>query len=162
MQKTAIIYSILLTVATPYPEVMSFLLYACIYVCACLCMCVYACVGVRTCVYACVACVGVRLCVYACVGVVMYRHMGWLRVVGSLTLYLSFAKEPYKRDYILQKRPIILRSLLIVATPYESIVCRVRVYMCVRVYVFVCMLVLVHACAIMRVYSVFCAATACH
>jgi len=28
-------------------------------------------------------------------------------------------KEPYKRDYILQKRPIILRSLLIVATPYD-------------------------------------------
>jgi len=23
-----------------------------------------------------------------------------------------FAKEPYKRDYILQKRPVILRSLL--------------------------------------------------
>jgi len=31
---------------------------------------------------------------------------------------VSFAKEPYKRDYILQKRPKILRSLLIVATPY--------------------------------------------
>jgi len=29
------------------------------------------------------------------------------------------AKEPYKRDDILQKRPIILRSLLIVATPYQ-------------------------------------------
>jgi len=28
-------------------------------------------------------------------------------------------KEPYKRDDILQKRPIILRSLLIVATPYK-------------------------------------------
>jgi len=28
------------------------------------------------------------------------------------------AKEPYKRDDVLQKRPIILRSLLIVATPY--------------------------------------------
>jgi len=28
-----------------------------------------------------------------------------------------FAKEPYKRDYILQKRPVILRSLRIVATP---------------------------------------------
>jgi len=27
-------------------------------------------------------------------------------------------KEPYKRDDILQKRPIILRSLLIIATPY--------------------------------------------
>ena len=29
---------------------------------------------------------------------------------------VSFAKEPYKRDYILQKRPIILRSLLIALT----------------------------------------------
>jgi len=29
-----------------------------------------------------------------------------------------FAKEPNKRDDILQKRPIVLRSLLIVATPY--------------------------------------------
>ena len=32
--------------------------------------------------------------------------------------FVSFAKELYTRDYILQKRPIILRSLLIVATPY--------------------------------------------
>jgi len=31
---------------------------------------------------------------------------------------VSFAKEPYKRDDILQKRPIILRSQRIVATPY--------------------------------------------
>jgi len=43
--------------------------------------------------------------------------MGWLRLVGSLKLQVSFAKEPYKRDDILQKRPMILRSLLIVATP---------------------------------------------
>ena len=47
-------------------------------------------------------------------------HMGWLRLVGSLKLQVSFAKEPYKRDDILQKRPIILRSLLIVATPYKA------------------------------------------
>jgi len=33
--------------------------------------------------------------------------MGWLRLVGSLKLYVFFAKEPYKRDYILQKRPMI-------------------------------------------------------
>jgi len=46
--------------------------------------------------------------------------MGWLRLVGSLKLQVSFAKEPYKRDYILQKRPIVLRSLLIVATPYVA------------------------------------------
>ena len=44
--------------------------------------------------------------------------MGWLRLVSSLKLQVSIAKEPYKRDYILQKRPIILRSLFIVDTPY--------------------------------------------
>ena len=32
--------------------------------------------------------------------------------------HVAHRKEPYKRDYILQKRPIILGSLLIVATPY--------------------------------------------
>jgi len=45
-------------------------------------------------------------------------HMGWLRSVSSLKLKISFAKKPYKRDNILQKRPVILRGLLIVATPY--------------------------------------------
>jgi len=47
--------------------------------------------------------------------------MGWLRLVGSLKLQVSFANEPYKRDYVLHKRPIILRRLLIVATPYHLI-----------------------------------------
>jgi len=47
-------------------------------------------------------------------------NMGWLWLVGSLKLQVSFAKEPYERDDMLQKRPIILRSLLIVATPYQS------------------------------------------
>jgi len=37
---------------------------------------------------------------------------------SRLPIWGFFAKEPYNRDYILQKRPIILRSLLIVATPY--------------------------------------------
>jgi len=45
--------------------------------------------------------------------------MGWLRLVGSLEVQVFFAKESYKKDDILQKRPIILRSLLIVATPYS-------------------------------------------
>jgi len=35
------------------------------------------------------------------------KNMGWLRLVGSIKLQVSFAKEPYKRDAILQKRPII-------------------------------------------------------
>jgi len=43
--------------------------------------------------------------------------LGWLRLVGSLKLQVSFAKEPYKRVYILRKRLIIVKSLLIVATP---------------------------------------------
>ena len=45
-------------------------------------------------------------------------NMGWLRSVGSLKLHVSFAKEPYQRDDLFHKRPIILRSLLIVAIPY--------------------------------------------
>ena len=44
------------------------------------------------------------------------RLVGWLRLVGS---QVSFAKEHYERDYILPKRPMIWRSLLIVATPYQ-------------------------------------------
>ena len=46
-----------------------------------------------------------------------YYDMGWLQLVGSIKLQVSFAKEPYKRDDILQKRPIILSILLTVATP---------------------------------------------
>ena len=44
------------------------------------------------------------------------HSMRWLRLVGSLKLHVSFAKESYKRDDILQKRPRIVRSLLVVAT----------------------------------------------
>jgi len=43
--------------------------------------------------------------------------MEWLHVVSFIKLQVSFAKEAYERDDILQKRPVILRSLLIVATP---------------------------------------------
>ena len=45
------------------------------------------------------------------------EHMGWIWSVGSIKVQVSFAKEPYKRDDILQKRPIILSILLTVATP---------------------------------------------
>ena len=44
--------------------------------------------------------------------------MIWLRSVGSIKLQVFFAKDTYKRDYILQKRPIILSILLTAATPY--------------------------------------------
>ena len=73
----------------------------------------------------CVAvCCILRHCVAMCynllqrVAAVKYQDMGWLRLVGSLKLWGSLTKEPHKRDYILPKRHTILRSLLIVATPY--------------------------------------------
>jgi len=37
--------------------------------------------------------------------------MGWLRLVGSIKLQVSFEKKPNKTDYIWQKKPVILRSL---------------------------------------------------
>ena len=51
---------------------------------------------------------------------ILFVTMGWLPLVGSLKLYVSFTKESYETGDILQKRPIILRSLLIVATPYHT------------------------------------------
>jgi len=44
---------------------------------------------------------------------------GWLRLVGSLKLQVSFAEYSLFYRALLQKRPIILKSLLIVATPYN-------------------------------------------
>jgi len=46
------------------------------------------------------------------------RAMGWLQVVGSLKLWVSFAECSLFYRALLQKRPKFLRSLPIVATPY--------------------------------------------
>ena len=46
--------------------------------------------------------------------------MGWLRFVGSSKLQVSFAEYCLFYRALLQKRPIILRRLLILATPYQS------------------------------------------
>jgi len=43
--------------------------------------------------------------------------MGWLRLVCSLKLWVSFKEYRLFYRALLQTRPIILRSLLIVATP---------------------------------------------
>jgi len=48
--------------------------------------------------------------------------MGWLRWVGSLKLYVSFAECSLFYRALLQKRQVIFRSLLIVATPYIDLV----------------------------------------
>ena len=41
-----------------------------------------------------------------------YRDMGWLPFVGSLKLYVSFAKEPYKKDDILPRSYVCIDFLL--------------------------------------------------
>jgi len=46
--------------------------------------------------------------------------MVWLRLVGSLKLQVSFAEYSLFYRALLRKRPTILRSLRIVATPYDS------------------------------------------
>ena len=53
-----------------------------------------------------------------CVQVSYGVAMGWLRLVGSFKLEVSLAEYSLFYRALLQTRPIILRSLLIVATPY--------------------------------------------
>ena len=49
-----------------------------------------------------------------------FLHMGWIQLVGSLKLQVSFAEFSLFDRALLQKRPVILRSLLIVPTPYST------------------------------------------
>jgi len=44
-------------------------------------------------------------------------HMGWLRLVGSLKLRVSCAEYSLFHRPLLQKRGLILRSLLVIDTP---------------------------------------------
>jgi len=46
--------------------------------------------------------------------------MGWLPLVGSLKLEVSFAECHLFYRALMQKRPILLRSLLVIATTYVS------------------------------------------
>ena len=47
--------------------------------------------------------------------------MGLLRLVSSFKIWVSFAEYRLLYRALLQKRPAILRSLLILATPYRSL-----------------------------------------
>ena len=59
--------------------------------------------------------------VYIYVYTYKHMHMGWLRCVGSIKLYVSFAEYSLCYRALLQKRPIILSILLTKATPYKYI-----------------------------------------
>ena len=117
----------------------------CAYLCVRMCVCVCVCASAFACTCMCLCVCGrMRVCVYvrtsypdrsnpSKTGHYYFKKkaflknqpsttvtIGRLRLVGSLKLPVSFAKEPCERDDILQKRPIILRSLLIVATQYTK------------------------------------------
>jgi len=59
-------------------------------------------------------CVWRRICCW-------HTCMRWLRLVGSLKSYVSLAEYCHFCRALLQKRPLLLRSLLIVATQYVYI-----------------------------------------
>ena len=66
----------------------------------------------------------VCVCVCACVCVCICRlmsDMGWLRLVGCLKIYVSLQNIGLFCRALLQKRPILLSILLIVATPYQDL-----------------------------------------
>ena len=58
------------------------------------------------------------MCKYARVKMSVCRYDLFMYTYHSLQLQVSFAKEPYKRDDILQKRPIMWRSLLLMICIY--------------------------------------------
>jgi len=74
---------------------------------------------------------------------------GWLRLVGSLKLYVSLESVGLFCRALLQQRPIISRSLLVVATPYFTLASvhyfytdccmhiNTYIYMCVNICVYV-------------------------
>jgi len=91
---------------------------------------IYACIHVYK--YACIH-VFMHACMYnnmsrKCANV----YMGWLRLVGSLQIQVSFAEYNLFNRALLQRRPIILRSLLIVATPHVC-VHAARMHTCMHV-----------------------------
>jgi len=113
------VYTYIISAMQTIPACLSIFLRA-ICVMQCVFVCIYLCMFV--CMYVCIVCM--HVCIHACIRVCVYHgsnpclHMSWLWLVDPLKLQVFFAKEPCKRDYILQKKPIILRSLLIIATPY--------------------------------------------
>jgi len=60
------------------------------------------------------------ICTYTCGWVTLIYGMA--TISRLLKIEVFFAKEPYKTGDILQKRRILLRSLLIVATSYPFII----------------------------------------
>ena len=61
------------------------------------------------------------VCEYTYIPAYVYMYTYGVATISSLLKMIGlFCKRAYQRDDILQKRPIIVRGLLIVATPYTQ------------------------------------------
>jgi len=80
-----------------------------------------------------IACVRVCVSVYGSKRIIPCIIV-WLQLVGSIKLQVSCAKEPYKRDIFLQKRPLISSILLTVATPCEHRAPKRYRYVCIYIH----------------------------
>jgi len=78
-------------------------------------MAVYMYICIYVCIYIFIVCLCV--CVFHSDTEVRLDHMGWLRLVGSMNSWVSFAEYHLFNGALLQKRPIILSILLTEATP---------------------------------------------
>ena len=77
---------------------------------------------------------------------------------------VSFAKELYKRDYILQKRPVFVRSQLLIATPYEYLYSAIQMYaghthtkIYMKIYMETCMNICMYVSTYVYIYVFACA-----
>jgi len=69
--------------------------------------------SMHACVYA-----WINVCMYVCMHVCVHEYMQWLRLVGSIKLWVSYAEYSLFYRAFLLKRPIILSILFTAATPY--------------------------------------------
>jgi len=74
-------------------------------------------------VYVIDVCSNVNMCIIIAVVYVIDVCMGWLRLVGCLKTYVSLQNIGLFCRVLLQKRPIFLNILLIVATPQQCMEC---------------------------------------
>jgi len=147
----------------------SMCLWVCVFVRVCVCMCLRACalalclgesailsIAGWICTLPVCLCENesmyVRACEYVCVCQSQggFAHYGVATISRLLNIIDLFGKRALKRVAILQKRPIILKSLLIVATPYRCVCERKNENVCVFVCVYLCVCVYVYACVRVR------------
>ena len=80
--------------------------------------------------------------------------IGWLRLVGSFKLQVSFAEYRLLYRALLQKRPMILRSLLIVATPYDQCYTTTQnmSHICIYIYMYTHTYIYIYVCVCTCIY----------